>query len=34
MKNKAHTTPKGLENINQIKASINKGRYSFADNYD
>ena len=36
MKNKAHTPPgqKGLENINQIKARINKGRYSFADNYD
>lgn len=34
MKNKAHTTQKGLENINQIKAKINKGRSSFADNYD
>ena len=34
MKNKAHTTQKGLENINQIKARINKGRSSFADNYD
>jgi len=34
MKNKAHTTQKGLENINQIKAIINKGRYSFADNSD
>jgi LAGLIDADG endonuclease len=32
MKNKAHTTQKGLENINQIKARINKGRSSFADN--
>ena len=36
MKNKAHTPPgqKGLENINQIKARINKERSSFADNYD
>jgi len=34
MKNKAHTTQKGLENINQIKARINKGRSSFADNSD
>jgi hypothetical protein len=36
MKNKAHTPPgqKGLENINQIKAKINKGRSSFADIYD
>jgi hypothetical protein len=36
MKNKAQTPPgqKGLENINQIKARINKGRYSFADNSD
>jgi hypothetical protein len=34
MKNKAHTTHKGLENINQIKARINKGRSSFADNSD
>jgi LAGLIDADG endonuclease len=34
MKNKAHTTQKGLENINQIKARMNKGRYSFADNSD
>ena len=33
-KNKAHTTQKGLENINQIKARINKGRSSFADNSD
>lgn len=32
MKNKAHTTQKGLENINQIKAIINKGRSSFAYN--
>jgi hypothetical protein len=36
MKNKAHTTQKGLENINQIqiKARINKERSSFAENYD
>jgi hypothetical protein len=34
MKNKAHTTQKGLENINQIKARINKGRSSFADKSD
>jgi hypothetical protein len=34
MKNKAHTTQKGLENIKQIKAIINKGRSSFFDNSD
>ena len=34
MKNKAHTTQKGLENINKIKARIKKGRSSFADKYD
>jgi hypothetical protein len=34
LKIKAHTTQKGLENINQIKARINKGRYSFADSSD
>jgi hypothetical protein len=36
MKNKAHKTQKGLENINQIKikASINKGRTFFAGNSD
>jgi len=34
MKNKAHTTQKGLEIINKRKARFNKGRSSFAYNYD